>query len=89
MSTEFTRQSSLLPMNRPGGSSLCTFGPDHKADLCHLYINPDKAKIENMILTVHLMPEDGSRPAYTKVLIYYEEMLKVKALDSVKESYAF
>lgn len=76
-------------MNRLSGSSLCTFGPDIKADLCHLYLNPDKNNIQNLILTVHLMPEDGSTPDYQKVRIYYEEMEIVKSAINNNREYLY
>ncbi len=53
MSTEFSRQSGWLPGNQ-AGDSLCTYGAE-KQDICHVYMNPDKESIMDLILTVHLM----------------------------------
>lgn len=53
MSTEFSRQSGWLPGNN-AGDSLCTYGSERQ-DICHVYLNPDKTNISNLILSVHLM----------------------------------
>ena len=73
MSTEFTRESSLLPMNRIG-NNLCSFS--NKDDVCHLYINNDKTNIHDFILTLHLMESGRNKeldmpPIYSKVHIKY------------------
>jgi hypothetical protein len=41
MSTEFTRQSGLLPMNRHG-NNLCSYDGEEMGDICHVYVNPHK-----------------------------------------------
>lgn len=53
MSTVFTRESQLLPSNR-ALDNFCTYGKEF-GDICHLYANPDKGNISDLIFTLHLM----------------------------------
>lgn len=73
MSTEFTRESALLPMNRVG-NNLCSFD-ESKGDICHVYLNPDKNNISNIFISIHLM-ERGEKvfteaPDYSDVVVEY------------------
>jgi hypothetical protein len=69
LSTEFLRQSALLPLNEVG-NNMCTYDSD---DICHLYLNPDKTNISNMFVTVHFMNNEEQtmeyEPKYDKVLL--------------------
>lgn len=81
MSTAFTRESALLPMNR-AGNNLCTYG-DEMGDICHLYINPDKQNLSNIFITLHLMNTLGNSleraPEYDSVHFFYDEETSVSA----------
>jgi hypothetical protein len=88
MSTEFTRQSALLPMNTQG-NNLCSFGPEME-DICHVYLNPDKTNVHDFFVTVHLMNR-GTKvleelPYYHNVTIFYDECDYIDSLplDSIQ-----
>lgn len=73
MSTVFTRESQLLASNR-ALDNFCTYGKEF-GDICHLYVNPNKANISDLIVTLHLMnSEDTIReeaPIYQNIKFSY------------------
>jgi hypothetical protein len=60
-------------MNRVG-NNLCSFNAK-RGDICHLYLNPDKIRLQDMWVTVHLMERGikqlDTAPNYQDVTISY------------------
>ena len=63
--------------------SLCSFGDDME-DICHIYMNPDKERMQDMFITIHMM-EYGVRseehtPKYTNVTMLYSDPITPEPL---------
>jgi hypothetical protein len=60
------------------------------ADICHVYINPDKNNINDMLVTVHLMESGRSLGIYSKtqfisMKIIYDQVARIPSNISSSE----